>query len=360
MRAESLDDVQARVFREVLGFEELPSVATVFAAAQGEEASTPSASAFVDHQLLSPLAKKVRTTRPQEDVALGTVPADNERDLKLAVLVQSRALLGSEEIERISEIAAGEVEIIYIGRQQLYWQRTRQRPLVMGSSTSPANAGYSGTLGFFARNEQGKVVMVSNNHVLANVNSFPKGTRIVQQADGDGGRSPQDEVATLDNYIPIQFGGVPNAVDAATAVLDEVAFDAKNVYGNTPPPTTLGRFNKAGGGAPVLPTLPVQKTGRTTGHTLGVVRAINVNNYVVNMGVSGKARFDGQMTFEVPSGVSRPFSRPGDSGSLILDMELRPVALLFAGSSSGGNGNLGITAGNPISSVLSQLGVSFA
>jgi len=89
-------------------------------------------------------------------------------------------------------------------------------------------------------------------------------------------------------------------------------------------------------------------------------RAINVNNYVVNMGAAGTARFDGQIVFEAPVGGTLPFSRPGDSGSLIMDDQFVPVALLFAGSSSGGNGNLGTTGGNPISSVLSQLGVSFA
>lgn len=356
MREESINEVQARVFREVLAFEELPSMAATFSSTAGDGP----ASIFVDHQLLSPLARKVRTTRPQEDIALGTVPGKGKDDLKLAVLLQTRGLVESEEVERIREIAKGEVDILYIGRQQPLWMKNRQRPLVMGCSVSPANAGYSGTLGFFARDGKGQVVMVSNNHVLANVNSYPKGTRIVQPADGDGGKSPKDEVATLDNYVPIQFGGVPNAVDAAAAVIDEsVAWEGDKVFGAAPPPASIGKLNKAGGGF-ALPGLDVQKTGRTTGLTQGVVRAINVNNYVVNMGALGTARFDGQIMFEAPPNATQPFSRPGDSGSLILDMEFSPVALLFAGSSSGGNGNLGITGGNPISSVLSQLGVKFA
>lgn len=361
MRADSIAEVQATIFKEVLNFEELPAMASTMAVATGDGQAAVPSSVFVDLQLMSPLARKVRTTRPQQDIALGTVPAEKETDFKLAVLVQNRQLLESAEVERIKAIARDEVDVAYIRRQQAFWMRRKQRPLVMGCSVSPAQAGYSGTLGFFARGKDGRKLMVSNNHVLANVNSYPKGKRIVQPADGDGGKSPADEVARLDNYVPIQFGGVPNAVDAASAVINQdVRFDANNVYGSEGPPTLTGKLNKSGGGDVVLPGLAVQKTGRTTGHTVGAVRAINVNNYVVNMGPAGLARFDGQILFEVHPGAKAPFSRPGDSGSLIMDMDFAPVALLFAGSSSGGEGNLGITGGNPISSVLSQLGIAFA
>ena len=230
----------------------------------------------------------------------------------------------------------------------------------MGCSVSPASAGYSGTLGFFARTGDGKVVMVSNNHVLADVNGYPLGTTIVQQADGDGGSSPAQDVGSLSNFIPIQFGGVANAVDAAGAELNaDMAWDGVSIYGNAVPPTGIGTL-RPDGTIVVLPPLDVQKTGRTTGHTVGRVLAVNVNNYVVNMGSKGTARFDGQFVFEARPGASAPFARPGDSGSLICDSNGVPVALLFAGSGSGGVGNLGITAGNPISVVLSQLGVTFA
>ena len=36
----------------------------------------------------------------------------------------------------------------------------------------------------------------------------------------------------------------------------------------------------------------------------------------------------------------QPFGRPGDSGSLIVDDQGRPVGLLFAGSASGGSESL--------------------
>lgn len=355
MDENSLQEVQSRVFSEVLGFEELPFMA---AASLG----TNFASAFVDHELLNPLSARTvrRQRRLQRDIALGTAPGVDGKDLRLAVLVQDRALMADASVAQVSSIAKGEVEVIFIGRQQPFWTRSKQRPLKMGSSISPADAGYSGTLGFFARSmANGHVGIVSNNHVLANVNKYPLGTTIVQPADGDGGGSPTDDIGALSNFIPIQFGGFANAVDAAFAELgNSVVYDAINIYGNGNTPPAVGSLNPAGTAA-VFPRLEVMKTGRTTGHTLGQVRAINVNNYVVNMGPQGLARFDGQVLFEADPNSGGRFSRPGDSGSLITDRTGIPVALLFAGSQSGGQGNLGITAGNPISTVLSQLQVSF-
>lgn len=105
-----------------------------------------------------------------------------------------------------------------------------------------------------------------------------------------------------------------------------------------------------------LPGLAVAKTGRTTGHTRGRVVAVNVNNFLVDMGV-GIARFDGQIVIETEA-PPQPFSRPGDSGALIVDEAGAPLGLLFSGSASGGAGNVGITGANPISSVTRELGVT--
>ncbi|MBX9458664.1 MAG: hypothetical protein KL863_22905 [Rhizobium sp.] len=355
MRLESIEEVQSQVFREILGFEELPIMASALS-----DTAIGAASMFVDRLLLDPLRarKAKRGRRMEEDVALGTAAGTSETDVRLAVLVQNQRFLKSAVIDRIATIARGEVDVVYIGRQQPLWMQTRHRPVRMGASVSPAGVGYSGTLGLIARSSaNGRSGIVSNNHVLAGVNSIPLGTDIIQAAGGDGGRHPRDVIARLSNFIPILFGGATNAVDAAFAELaNGIDLDSRNIWDASNPPIAAGTF-RPDASAVVLPGLNVMKTGRTTGHTRGVVRAINVNNYTVNMGPLGVARFDGQVLFESMPGAAAPFSRAGDSGSMIADTSGAPVALLFAGSQSGGNGNLGITGGNPISSVFSQLGV---
>src|SRR5262249_17003335 len=86
--------------------------------------------------------------------------------------------------------------------------------------------------------------------------------------------------------------------------------------------------------APV-PGMRVTKAGRTTGVTTGIIRAIRVPGVQVNYGTQQQphiATFDNAITIVGDGG--RPFSNPGDSGSVILDVETgRPVALLFAGDS---------------------------
>ncbi len=91
----------------------------------------------------------------------------------------------------------------------------------------------------------------------------------------------------------------------------------------------------------------VQKTGRTTGYTRGVIRDISATMKITyDVGV---VTFSDQVLID---GVGGAFSAAGDSGSLIVDRKTKqPVALLFAGSPSQ-------TIANHIDDVLSALGVS--
>ena len=91
------------------------------------------------------------------------------------------------------------------------------------------------------------------------------------------------------------------------------------------------------------------KYGRTTGQTSGKIFAINAS---LNVGYSGgkTAGFEGQIVISPGS-----FSAGGDSGSLIVVQKgrdaLKPVGLLFAGSSSS-------TIASPIGPILSTFRVS--
>lgn len=196
-----------------------------------------------------------------------------------------------------------------------------------------------GTLGCLAigRNapRNSRLLCLSNNHVLANSNNAAFGDCISQPGRCDGGTCPNDQIAILERFQPIQFGGATNYVDCATGwcwpdrVRRELIYPYGGNYylfriGGNPQYATLGRI--------------VGKTGRTTQLTQGVVVATNWSGWV-NYGV-GYAYFVGQT---VVQGRGGDFSRGGDSGSVIWNWEsgLPPVALLFAG---GG----GYTIGNPM------------
>ena len=83
------------------------------------------------------------------------------------------------------------------------------------------------------------------------------------------------------------------------------------------------------------------KSGRTTGVTRGKIVGLNSTTRV-GYG-EGTATFVDQIILKNNQG--RDMSGPGDSGSLILTDDLRPLCLLFAG---GG----GTTIANPIKYVL--------
>src|SRR5262249_32496315 len=66
------------------------------------------------------------------------VSARGSRNYRLAVRLQDRALEKSDLVVRISARARGEVDVRYVGRIRARakpWHRSKQRPLLIGSST---------------------------------------------------------------------------------------------------------------------------------------------------------------------------------------------------------------------------------
>lgn len=104
----------------------------------------------------------------------------------------------------------------------------------------------------------------------------------------------------------------------------------------------------------------VEKSGRTTGVTRGRITAIELDDVVVGYGGDlGELSLDDQI--EVEGLGTGPFSRGGDSGSLVYVAETGvAVGLLFAGSESGGENGSGLTYLNPIGTVLELLGAELA
>ncbi len=98
--------------------------------------------------------------------------------------------------------------------------RHRQRPSPNGISVGHFRI-TAGTQGALARGRRAprdrRLLILSNNHVLANSNAARFGDTILQPGRADGGQNPRDRIAILERFVPINFGGGANLVDCATA-----------------------------------------------------------------------------------------------------------------------------------------------
>ncbi len=298
-------------------------------------------------------------------LSLGIARQTGPRDYALAVRIQDRQLLNSPVVEAIRRKARGEVDVRYTGTVRSlaakkvtgrtgHWQRRRWRPLEIGISCSHKD-GTAGTIGAFVRKgRDGAWYLLSNNHVLANVNEARIGDEILQPGPLDGGRLREADIAAhLTKFTRISFTA-PNLVDCAIAKVKEgIGVVPDRIHG-------IGDL-----GAPraetLEPMLEVRKLGRTTGLRAGIVTAVALDDVGVAMETSSGVRvafFDDQIEIE-STAAGQPFCRGGDSGSLIVDEENQPAALLFAGADEGGAHDLGLTYANPLAAVINALGIRF-
>jgi hypothetical protein len=227
-----------------------------------------------------------------------------------------------------------------------------------------------GTLGFCVRDAAGADYLVSNNHVIALVNAATKGDAIVQPGTLDltnaelASMNTQAllvaalEVANLTDWIPIKFPTPQNTphnlVDLALAALvngsrlgtelHRLCFGG-SIRGVATPFTVDPNTGQLVGPSGVF------KVGRTTGYTEGVVTRIAVASRVNYAGKS--AFFVNQIEVAATADNVGPFSRPGDSGSGVLNHAHDLVGLLFAGTDER-------TLVNPIDEVLTALGTLVA
>ena len=246
----------------------------------------------------------------------------------------------------------------------------RERPARAGCSIGHKDI-TAGTFGAVVYNTNGEARILSNNHVFANVNRGQIGDSILQPGPYDGGKRPNDVIAKLAAFIPIEMinssecpftntelkvrnfiaqllgqnsryyavRSVTNKVDCALAEplkpadIDSYIPDIGIVTGVVSPQVGM----------------QVMKRGRTTELTRGKIDSIG-NMVNVNMGNNEIAIFEDQVIISGLNGTQ--FSAGGDSGSLILTSAREAVCLLFAGNDT-------ITIGNDINNVLEALDVSF-
>lgn len=267
-----------------------------------------------------------------------------------------------------------EVDVVEIGVVRMLDVHTaRSRPCQPGASVGHYQS-TAGTLGAVVRDKQTKELMVlSNNHVLANGSSLQEaraksGDPILQPGPYDGG-TVKDRIGTLLRYVPLVKSETRSDCPVASAVARggtrllnlfkedyELRFYKRFKTENTVDcalcrldspdlvkPSIL-EIGDIAGVSEAKAGQKVQKSGRTTGLTSGVVKSVGTT-LQVEMKEDEKVWFADQV-------VSDLASQPGDSGSLVLDQERKVVGLLFAGSEK-------LTIFNRISNVMDRLRIEF-
>jgi hypothetical protein len=237
---------------------------------------------------------------------------------------------------------------------------TRYRPVRGGVSIGPESSVSAGTLGGWAcDNTDDTIVLLSNNHVISNLDTMPAAGRIVQPGRLDGGTLPGDVIGDLKRHIALATvanpptAGLPavTQVDAAVGTIDVARQDQVVDIG----PAVYEVQ------APAV-DMDVQKRGRTTRLTTnGRITSVNGTFNVTYRNRTRLGRIAN--TFVVTSTDGNEFSRPGDSGSLIFNQAegqvqgTRPVVgLLYAGGTLGDG--TPVTLGNDINAVFGALNLS--
>ena len=225
----------------------------------------------------------------------------------------------------------------------------------------------AGTLGCLVQKD-GQKFILSNNHVLANSNQAEIADPILQPGPYDGGTYPDDHIAGLEDFVPINIIGLPSECPVATGtarLLNEIAkLLGSQVRMQAINQQPLENLVDAAIARPLNPEevsdkilqigtiqgtaagelgMAIKKSGRTTGLTNGVIEQVDVS-VNVQYGQGQVAMFTDQL-------MAGAMSQGGDSGSAVLDENNRLVGLLFAGSDT-------TTVINRIENVFSGLRVS--
>lgn len=345
---------------------------------------------WTEKEVLNKYKKKLLKLKNVEGVGIGYKVKDGVKIDEIATVIFVKEKLPVSQLKARDivpeELDGVRTDVIQSGRFRLLSfmekpgiqrnadiERTRKiRPAPGGVSIGHYEIS-AGTLGTIVRdNKTGKPLILSNNHVLANLSTTKNarakiGDSIVQPGPYDNGEVGDDTIARLIRYVPLettetgitcpyanffeyllnllfQLIGKPryrvkfvkqgeeNLIDAALAEpikedwVEDRILEIGKVNGTVEP--ELG--------------MAVKKSGRTTGVTEGQITAVG-STVKVDMGHSEQGIFANQV-------ITTPLSRGGDSGSLIVDNQNRAVGLLFAGSDNN-------TVFNPIQTILELLDI---
>ena len=258
-------------------------------------------------------------------------------------------------------------DVIQTGVIRAFVPDTRRlRPAPGGASIGHKDI-TAGTLGCLV-NKEGLAYILSNNHVLANCNNASEGDPVLQPGPYDGGVMPGDQIATLYQFIPINFSESQETLSFPRLVNSCLNFISRMVCSNTRfkavsikqtdnlVDAALARplndkdvvneildIGKISGTVPGELGMAIRKRGRTTGLTTGEITQVDVT-VTVDYGDGKSAMFTDQL-------MAGAMSQGGDSGSAVVTPDNRLTGLLFAGSDA-------TTIINRIENVFGALGVN--
>ena len=275
---------------------------------------------------------------------------------------------GDVVAEKINSIPTGVLQVGHI--KALAKARTdKWRPAPGGVSIGHYQI-TAGTLGYTVKEKGSEaLLMLSNNHVVANSNKAKLGDKILQPGPYDGGTA-EDQIGLLYRFVEIDFGeDEPDSCLFAETYIKvgnwlSKLFKSKQVVFTKKIDAQAINYVDAALAMPINQSLltndileigqvigtrepfigmEVRKSGRTTGLLSSTIKLLHAT-LTVDYGEGRKAIFQDQI-------VTGYMSAGGDSGSLGVDgTSNKAFGLLFAGSSQ-------TTIFNPIDKVIDALSI---
>lgn len=299
-------------------------------------------------------------------VSIGSKEVGGELTAQLAiqVLVTTKRPLEQLAPEEVipSEIDGIRTDVVEEGEQYLLQaceqvdDTSKSRPLQGGVQLQPLRSimpGGIGTLGCLVRDTMTNgVVMLSNAHVLGDEESHTGDTVGQPIMCSIASACLSDPVGKV-----LRFKKSAH-VDGAIASIDEGIGHDPNVAQIKDIGTVAGsRYltdseirDNAVNGSPVR----VQKRGRTTGHTFGVIVGWQQHPVEIKLPRSGRVYNVMQDTLRIKvRSPSECFAAGGDSGSVVLDNDRKVVGLLFSATAKGD-----YARASPIQFVENELAIS--
>jgi hypothetical protein len=263
-----------------------------------------------------------------EDVPLINVYV--RKKFPAAQIPSSQRLPREENARRVRVVEAGYLRMFYG-----FVPTGPVRPLQAGCSVGHAGAPNAGTLGAILIDpEDRRPYILSNNHVLSDVNAFGVGAPVYQPGSLDSEGVLGDPVGTLHRVVSLSMQ-LPNEIDCATArILDGIL--------STHDVPHIGRPSDV-----VAPSvgMKVAKSGRN-GYRTGEIRSI-AGSAKIAYGPQRLLILSEQMFIEGDD--NNPFSDPGDSGALVVERGSgKAVGLVVGGSAA-------VTVANDFARVLAAV-----